>query len=473
MNRYYYDSVLRMSVEMSLFMVPGGFTINDMAELLNLDKRIIREDVYNLFTFDAMRGLLNVNIDSEALNYSYINDYFKNVSLDDYDVEKDFACDRKLKKSGEKRKKLPDDIKLNQYITCYLDLSDLQGDIKYYKEDDGNHASKNESIFEKFKIVYSAIPSEFDLQKSWKGDFIFQLKRANQEKDWEKLIKNIENAKIRILRRIKGTTENGVRKGRNKDGEKYGILSGLYDDIKFILEDSYLGYDRECGEYMLALSSEEYTHLNEFLIKQGTPLKKMDGLFKVKNSLEIIQRESIFKYDVLEKIKSGKCIKFEYTNKKTGLTDWVKIEPKWINYNSDTGFMYLVDSDDYKYKVDRIKGLKIYDLEKGEVIDKKTKIEKKLVTVIIHIPKIEGYDNLIYKIKEDVKRRNMDPSYKVDDHFFDDGDRFVYCDRIDESELGAMKSWIYSYGSSMVVVEPLKLRKEIIDSYRKRLEYYS
>lgn len=443
MNKYYYDSVLRMSVEMSLFMIPGGFTISNMAELLKLDKSIIREDVYNLFTFDAVKELLDMDMDYEDLDYSF------------EDVEE-----------------ISDEGKLFQYRTSYIDLSNLQDDIKNIDKDDINYNRKNDYISEKFKSVYRALPIEFDPQKSWKNEFISQLTAAKKDEDWDKLIKSIENAKIRILRRIKGTTESGARKGMNKDGERYGIMSGLYDDTKFILDDSIMNYDRESGEYMLALSSEEYTHLSEFLKKQGTPLNKMDGLFKVKNSLEIIQKESVVKYDVLDKIKAGKSIKFEYTNKKTGSTDWVKIKPKWINYNSDTGFMYIVDADDYKYKVDRIKGLKIYDLEKGEVVDKKPKIKKEWVNVVIHIPKIEGYDNLIYKIKDDVRRRNMDPSYNVDDHFTEDDDKYIYTDRIEKGEIGSFKSWIYSYGSSFVVMKPKDLRQQVIDSYKARAEYY-
>lgn len=470
MNKYYYDSVLRMSVEMSLFMVPGGFTINNMADLLNLDKSIIREDVYNLFTFDAMKGLLSIDLDPDCLDYFYGNDYFEDVELENYDVVEDIKCDQEM--GFEDDEEEDDEIKLYQYITSFLELSDLQDDIKNMNSGSLYHFEKNHIIFDKFKVICRTIPREFDPQKSWKDDIITQLQGAEKDENWGKIIKSLENAKIRILRRIKGATESGARKGMHKDGEKYGILSGLYDDTKFVLEDSFLNYDKESGEYMLALSSEEYTHLNEFLVKQGTPLQKMDGLFKVKNSLEIIQREAVLKYDVLDRIKDGTCIKFEYTNKKTGSTDWVKIKPKWINYNSDTGFMYIVDADGYKYKADRIKGLKIYDLEKGEKVDKKPKIKKEWVEVVIYIPKIEGYDNLIYKIKDDVRRRNMDPSYNVDDHFSEDADKYIYRDRIEKGDMGNFKSWIYSYGSSFIVMEPKDLRQQVIDSYKARAEYY-
>ena len=472
MNKYYYDSVLRMSVEMSLFMIPGGFTISEAAELLKLDKSIVREDVYNLFTFDAIRDLLNIAVDSDCLDSLYGNDYFEDVFLDEYDVEEDIKCDREMQENGEFDEELDDDIKLFRYWTGYVNLSDLQDELKNRDEAHDDYSDMNDYAFDKFKYICRILPNEFDPDKCWKADFISQLSEATEDEDWEKIIKSIENAKIRILRRIKGTTESGARKGIHKDGEKYGLLSGLYDDSKFLIDAIYLDYDNDIGEYMLVLSSEEYTHLNEFLSKQGTPLHKMDGIFKVKNSLDIIQRESVLKYDILDKIRDGAGIKFEYTNKKTGVTDWVKIKPKWINYNSDTGFMYIVDSDDYKYKVDRIKGLKIYDLQKGEEVDKKPKLKKEWVNVVIHIPKIEGYDNLINKIKDDVRRRNMDPSYNVDEHFSEEDDKYIYKDRIEKGEIGSFKSWIYSYGSSFVVMKPNDLRQQIIDSYKARAEYY-
>ena len=467
MNRYYYDSVLRMSVEMSLFMMPDGFTINDMSELLKLDKSIIREDVYNFFIFDVVNELFRISEDDDSSEYFDLNDYFNGVDFENYNVEEDIKSDQEMDDEEE-----TDEMKLHRYITSYRNLSDFQNIIKKIEVRNMSSYEKKDCIFNELKKVCIDIPREFDPQKCWKNDFISQLKVAEIDEDWEKLIKSLENAKTRILRRIKGTTESGVRKGMHKDGEKYGLLSGLYDDTKFNINAKFLDYDNDMSEYMLALSSEEYTHLNEILEKQGKTLQKMDGLFKVKNSLEIIQPETDVTFDVLDKINEGKCIKFEYTNKKKGTTDWVKIKPEWINYNSDTGFMYIVDADGYKYKVDRIKGLRVYDLEAGEKVDKKPKIKKEWVDVVIHIPKIEGYDNLIYKIKDDVRKRNMDPSYNVDDHFSEDESKYIYRDRIEKGDMGNFKSWIYSYGSSFIVMEPKNLRQQVIDSYKASAEYY-
>nr|MCR5105437.1 WYL domain-containing protein [Eubacterium sp.] len=76
------------------------------------------------------------------------------------------------------------------------------------------------------------------------------------------------------------------------------------------------------------------------------------------------------------------------------------------------------------------------------------------------------------KIKEDVRKRNMNPDYDVDEYFSENEKEYVYTDKILESNLGELKSWIYSYGSSMVVEKPETLRKQIIESYQKRKDYY-
>ena len=96
-----------------------------------------------------------------------------------------------------------------------------------------------------------------------------------------------------------------------------------------------------------------------------------------------------------------------------------------------------------------------------------------MVDVVIDIPKRDGYDGLILKIKEDVGRRTMNPDYKVDEHFSEEADRYVYRDKIDENDYGTIKSWIYSYGSSMVVEKPKELRQQVIESYKTRRSYYT
>lgn len=95
-----------------------------------------------------------------------------------------------------------------------------------------------------------------------------------------------------------------------------------------------------------------------------------------------------------------------------------------------------------------------------------------MVEVVIDIPKRDGYDGLIFKIKEDARRRNMNPDYDVENYFFEEKDKFVYKDKIAENDLGSFKSWIYSYGSSMVVMAPASLRKQVYESYKERAKYY-
>ncbi len=285
--------------------------------------------------------------------------------------------------------------------------------------------------------------------------------------------KELRNKIKQITTRIAGTSEEGLKKGRNKDGSPYGILSGLYDDTVFKADASIFGIKDYDGESLLVLPTDEYSHLVEFLKTQGKELSKMDGLFKVKNSLEMKEIEAEAKYNVQSFIKEGKSIKFCYKTREDKIPRLVKIKPTWINYNADSGFLYIVDSYGYKYRFDRIDNLKaIKELDEGEEIDKKTPLKHNIVNVKILIRKKPGFNNLINKIKADVIRRNMDPAYNVEEHFTENDTEYIYIDQILDTDLGDLKSWIYSYGSSMVVLEPTRLRMEIIDSYKERQNYY-
>lgn len=285
--------------------------------------------------------------------------------------------------------------------------------------------------------------------------------------------KELRNKIKQITTRIAGTSEDGLKKGRNKDGSPYGILSGLYDDTVFKADASIFGIKDYDGESLLVLPTDEYSHLVEFLKTQGKELSKMDGLFKVKNSLEMKEIEAEAKYNVQSFIKEGKSIKFCYKTREDKIPRLVKIKPMWINYNADSGFLYIVDSYGYKYRFDRIDNLMaIKELDEGEEIDKKTPLKHNIVNVKILIRKKPGFNNLINKIKADVIRRNMDPDYNVEEHFTENDTEYIYIDQILDTDLGDLKSWIYSYGSSMVVLEPTRLRMEIIDSYKERQNYY-
>ena len=368
MNKYY-DDILRLSVEMSLFMCEGGRTISEVAEGLGIDCSVIRNDVIQLLTFDDMRGMLSI--------------------CEDYDLTKDEEA-------------------LSETLTQYFEIRDDDGEA---------------------------------------------------------------NVRKQIRRKIEGTTEEGLRKGKYKDGTRYGIKSGLFDNTHFILNDTYMNCSVSAlDEYMLVLTGDEYTHLEEFLLTKDIKLSSMDSLFKVKNSIEMTVEDAGLKYSIIDRIQDGKGIRFLYKGKDDGTYRTVRVVPEKICYNADSGFMYLIDSDGYNYRFDRIKDRKIYDLSKDEEPDTKKKISRETFDVKVVIRKKEGYDNLIAKIKEDVKRRNTDLEYNVEEHFTEETDCYIYTDTLDEE--GRFKSWIYSYGSSVVVEEPKWLRDKIVESYKVRAGYY-
>ena len=182
------------------------------------------------------------------------------------------------------------------------------------------------------------------------------------------------------------------------------------------------------------------------------------------------------------------------------------VVPMAIEQDLDTGFLYLITEGEqpnqrgYNFRLDRIVSMesmecnsnrhmaggskkeKNYKIkQKEKYFDKEEKKEAERVSwpqELIHV-KVKVFDRKKSGIKErvmrDLRRMHLGSTYSVEDHFTfvpdEKGGYYLYDD--DVPDVNKLKSWVFSYGSSMVVVEPESLREQVIAAYRRRSDYYN
>lgn len=197
------------------------------------------------------------------------------------------------------------------------------------------------------------------------------------------------------------------------------------------------------------------------------------SLFEIKDSLNSVPKPILEKYDIVQNaIFQNRKIEFKYKSPKFDLANIV-CSPATVIQNLTTNVLYIKDTENNYYRIDRIKSkIRIMsepsDLsqyipssyqknfwgneyqEHGEPIHIKLRIST-------------GTTNIIQKIKSDTALRSTGKLYK-------EGDFYYYEDDI----LGMpdFRRWMRSYGSSITILEPQTLIKEITDSTKKTLYYY-
>ena len=155
------------------------------------------------------------------------------------------------------------------------------------------------------------------------------------------------------------------------------------------------------------------------------------------------------------------------------------IRGSYIIYNLANGHMYCLTVNDrgkaMAYRMDRMRQIKMLDqnqseLGKNEQLVHQLKylwgtdmadLGKPPVHVKIRIN--TNTHNILNKIKADVERRESKNIYP-------DGDYSYYEDDI--IGMNAFRSWLYQYGSSVVVLEPKELAQEVYRSAQRRLKNY-
>ena len=264
--------------------------------------------------------------------------------------------------------------------------------------------------------------------------------------------------------------------GTDNDNAMFS-LEACSDDIDDIIDPLTVDKDMEIylsGYYNskvdLVLDSDEWTLLNDLLddkLDSGIEKSKV-CLFK--NSLNAFPDKYVEWMNALnEAIEAGSSVRFMYKDRYDKLGE-VKTRPVKLIHAVDDNLIYLVGHNGYFYRFDRIA---------EEIKNCKESFELRDDIDYTLYEKMWGAENAknpvhvkvkIYK-EAGVPRRVLDDlGARADGHITEFDDYIIYED--DVIGINKFKSWVYGYGKSMVVLEPQKLRDEIIDSIKKRWNYY-
>lgn len=198
------------------------------------------------------------------------------------------------------------------------------------------------------------------------------------------------------------------------------------------------------------------------------------NLFETKDTIDSIPKSILEKQDkVQDAISQKRKIEFSYKSPQFNITKII-CSPVSIIQNMNTHILYVKDSENNHYRIDRIKS-NIKILSETSDIDQYTyspyqkyfwgteyQVHDEPVHVKLRIS--AGTTNIIEKIRNDTSLRHE--TCKL----YQNGDYYYYEDDI----LGMpdFRRWLRSYGSSITVIAPQSLIEELTKSVRKTLSYY-
>lgn len=249
----------------------------------------------------------------------------------------------------------------------------------------------------------------------------------------------------------------------------FEIISGNADTKPIYLIDMSDFID---DYFLLPITSVEAGYINSTYPKLIQ--NQRASLFETKDTLNSMPKPILEKNDIVQNaISQNRKIEFKYKSPMLDLTNII-CSPVTVTQNLTTNILYIKDTENNYYRIDRIKSkIRILsepsDLsqyvpssyqkyfwgneyqEHGEPIHVKLRINT-------------GTTNIIEKIKSDTVLRSKTGK------LYEDGNFYYYEDDI----LGIpdFRRWMRSYGSSITVLEPQALIAEIIDNTKKTLSYY-
>ena len=266
------------------------------------------------------------------------------------------------------------------------------------------------------------------------------------------------------------------------DEELFDIEMYDEDDLPYIDDDTILYLESTKFQISDGLIPLYITHREKELLAQYYPElvdRSNKKLYLIKDAPTKLD---INKDDLCTQIQSAidnnYYIKFTYRNTKNGSLKTYELAPKLIYNNTINGRMYMItlrDNDDFTaWRFDRIFSATTIDhrIDTTPVPEKVSKrfdylwaMDNDQGNDPVHVKiRIDGFSrNIIEKIKNDILRRKYAKLYQ-------EGDYWYYEDDI--IGLSSFRSWIYRYGSSMVVMEPVELAREVYNSAVEKLKRY-
>lgn len=226
------------------------------------------------------------------------------------------------------------------------------------------------------------------------------------------------------------------------------------------------------NEVYLPLSELEFSCLNDFLDGDKFKLGQISKNYAIKPLYNQARANMQVKVEALNQLIQEEetiCVTYKARN---GKLVFGAIRPLELVHNAMDDLYYVIT-----IQRGSILALRLDRIRKYEISEEKIDIEDK--SALKELPNVWGMEigrkvhvkikimkeaNVVQKVKRDlVSRVNGVWTEKEDALYFED----------DVIGINSFRSWVNSYGSSVLVVEPKALRDEIIESAMKRAQFYN
>ena len=241
------------------------------------------------------------------------------------------------------------------------------------------------------------------------------------------------------------------------------LLEGYFDEVPIFLSEN------KNGQYYIKLTSDEAYAYHHYQ-KQDNYAPFHFASYHIKDSYRYNYIDNLSeKLELLnEAINRDAGVEIVYSPART--TDFsATIKPLKIIYDSMDN-MYavvtIVEQQVYVYRLDRIKSIKKSrhktDISETHLLDIAPNVWGFEFSSTPHIVKVRFYNEgkVWSKVRKDLSCRTNGKLYEKNGFLY-------YEDTV--YGINSFRTWIYGYGSSAIVEEPLELREQIIESLKLRL----
>lgn len=248
------------------------------------------------------------------------------------------------------------------------------------------------------------------------------------------------------------------------------ILNGNYDNILWTIDLKVLDHNED---QLLGLSPLEYSAIEE-LGESKTSFKHID-IFEIKNNIRKIEENERRNQDQIQSaIDCKTAISFNYKTNSGKIESHTGLPVNIMTNVVDNWIYFELANETNIYRLDKIirsvksvKNKEPFQVPKGNPYKKYMwGVSFNEIDKPIHVKLVvsDSNPNLIQKIKNDIRHREGLCS------FYQEDDLYYYEDDI--IGMNEFRRWLRSYGSSIQVIEPSYIRKDITDKAYKTLSYY-
>ena len=330
--------------------------------------------------------------------------------------------------------------RLQEYYTCFSN----NGDTGFVIDDAYYYGLPISSIHTRTNIPLEVIRKDIVTMRNWKENHL------RFDEDIE------ENLSIQLSNALYNLEE---------DEFDQLLLNGIFDEVPiYFAKTNY-------AHYHIKLSPTEAFTYYRYHLKQpdGNRMNQFDS-YQIKDSYRYTYTDKLTeKLEIInDAITKKYALHMEYTTSQ-GIHISITLSPLKITYDSMDNIYALLSLTEEGFRVyplDRIQSLRksnsrYSDYDAEQKLSIAPNVWGNGFSDEPYQVKVRFYNegNVWHKVKKDL-------SYRINGKLYEENGYLYYEDTV--YGLSAFRNWIFGYGSSAIVLEPQKLRKEILDSLLKR-----